>query len=100
MGGTTVIPHENNGSMLERVTTALAELDELELDGLSAAELNEAVEQMQRLRGRFEAAEARVLARWDPDRCWQLDEPDDWSGGDQACPGGDDIDPGTGPPDG
>ncbi len=58
--------------MLERVAEALAELEDLDLDGLSVEELNEAVAGFQRLRGKFEAAEARVLSRWDADRCWRL----------------------------
>ncbi len=51
----------------------LGALQDLDLDALSATELNETVVAFQGLRARLEAAEARVLARWDADRCWQLD---------------------------
>jgi hypothetical protein len=50
---------------------ALRELATLDLDGLSAGELNGLVLDLQRLRGTLEAAEARVLARWDRERAWE-----------------------------
>src|SRR3546814_16383966 len=53
---------------------ALAALDDVELDGLSASELNALVERFQRPRCRLEAAEATTISRWDARRAWQLDE--------------------------
>ncbi len=57
--------------VLGRVDAALAELHQVDLDGLADDTLSEAVLALQRQRGRFEAAEARVLDRWDGQRCWQ-----------------------------
>lgn len=57
--------------MLDGVAEALSEVEDVDLDGLSATELNEAVERFQRLRAKLEAAEARVVARWDAQRCWR-----------------------------
>jgi hypothetical protein len=57
--------------VLERVDAALAELHDVDLDGLADDSLTDAVMAVQRLRGRLEAGEARVLARWDSQRCWQ-----------------------------
>jgi hypothetical protein len=51
----------------------IGEVEDLDLDGLSSVELNGLVEDLQRRRCRLEAAEARVLARWDANRCWQVD---------------------------
>ena len=59
--------------MFGTLRTAIDELGAVDLDALSSAELNEAVEELQRMRARLEAAEARVVARWDADRGWQLD---------------------------
>jgi hypothetical protein len=50
---------------------ALTNLQEADLDGLSADQLSELVLALQQVRGRLEAAEARVLARWDAERAWQ-----------------------------
>ncbi len=61
------------GSVLDAAASALGALMSLELDGRSPAELNEVVLGAQRLRGALDAAEARVLARWDAERSWQLD---------------------------
>jgi Domain of unknown function (DUF222) len=58
-------------SVLAAATAALADLAALDLDTLTANELSDAVLEMQRLRSRLEATEARVLARWDADRVWQ-----------------------------
>ena len=49
----------------------LAELRDVDLDGLADDTLSEAVLSMQRLRGGLDVAEARVLSRWDAQRCWQ-----------------------------
>src|SRR5688572_15526662 len=54
-------------------TAVLDRLLDLDLDGLSGDALSEAVLACQRLRGRLKTAEARVLARWDAERCWQVD---------------------------
>jgi hypothetical protein len=60
-------------SVLTGATEALARLAEVDLDELCDAELTDAVLQCQRLRGALEAAEARVLARWDARRVWRAD---------------------------
>ncbi len=52
---------------------ALAELRSLDLDALPAPARNEAVVAFQQARAALEATEAELLARWDADRCWQLD---------------------------
>src|SRR4051812_1802897 len=52
---------------------AIDEVAEADLDVLPAPVLSEMVEELQRMRARLEAAEARVIARWDADRCWQAD---------------------------
>jgi Domain of unknown function (DUF222) len=57
--------------VLDRVGAVLAELREVDLDGLADDTLSGAVLSMQRLRGGLDAAEARVLSRWDAQRCWQ-----------------------------
>ncbi|MGH9274265.1 MAG: DUF222 domain-containing protein, partial [Acidimicrobiales bacterium] len=59
------------GDVLDRAAAVLAELREVDLDGLTDDTLSEAVLSMQRLRGRLDADEARVLSRWDAQRCWQ-----------------------------
>ncbi|MGQ0431438.1 MAG: DUF222 domain-containing protein [Microthrixaceae bacterium] len=51
--------------------TASTSIGLIEPDGLTSGELSDALLRMQRLRGQLEAAEARVLARWDADRVWQ-----------------------------
>jgi hypothetical protein len=60
-------------SVLQAAADALAALDELDPHSLTTGELNEAVLLLQQMRCRLEAAEARVLARWDADRAWQPD---------------------------
>jgi hypothetical protein len=57
--------------VLQRAHAALAELREVELDGLADATLSDALLSMQRLRGGLDVAEARVLSRWDAQGCWQ-----------------------------
>jgi hypothetical protein len=57
--------------VLERAAAVLAELREVDLDGLPDESLSEAVLATQRLRGALDVAEARVLSRWDSNRCWQ-----------------------------
>jgi hypothetical protein len=57
--------------VLHRVAAVLSELRELDLDGLPDDTLSDAVLAMQRLRGGLDVAEARVLSRWDAQRCWQ-----------------------------
>ena len=57
--------------VLRRADAVLAELREVDLDGQAADTLTEAVLAMQRLRGGLDVAEARVLSRWDAQRCWQ-----------------------------
>jgi hypothetical protein len=58
-------------SVLAAAAAALVDLAGLDLDTLTSEELSDAVLEMQRLRGTLEAAEARVLARWDAERVWQ-----------------------------
>ena len=57
--------------VLDRAAAVLAELREVDLDGVDDASLSDAVLAMQRLRGGLEAAEARVLSRWDAQGCWR-----------------------------
>ena len=57
--------------VLDRAGAVLAELREVDLDGLADDTLSEAVLSMQRLRGGLDVAEAQVLSRWDAQRCWQ-----------------------------
>lgn len=57
--------------VLHRTAAVLAELREVDLDGLADDTLSDAVLSMQRLRGGLDTAEARVLSRWDAQRCWQ-----------------------------
>ena len=59
--------------MFDRVEEALRGLAEVDLDGLSDGELSAAVLWFQRMRGALEGAEARVLQRWDAQRCWQAE---------------------------
>lgn len=57
--------------VLDRARAVLDELREVDLDGLADDTLSEAVLSTQRLRGALDVAEARVLSRWDAQRCWQ-----------------------------
>ena len=59
------------GDVLDRADAVLRELCDADLDGLADDTLSAAVLSIQQLRGRMDAAEARVLARWDSQRCWQ-----------------------------
>ncbi len=57
--------------VLDRAAAALAELRAVDLDGVGDDVLCDAVLALQRLRGGFEVAEARVLSRWDAQGCWR-----------------------------
>lgn len=57
--------------VLARAAAAIAELHDLDLDGLDDESLSDAVLRLQRLRGGLEASEARVLSRWDALGCWR-----------------------------
>jgi hypothetical protein len=60
----------------EDLVTASRALDTLvtaDLDGLGSDDLNAGVLALQGLRCQVEAAEARLLSRWDANRCWQPD---------------------------
>ena len=57
--------------VLDRARAVLAELGDIDLDGLGDDTLTAAVLGTQRLRGALDVAEARVLSRWDAQRCWQ-----------------------------
>jgi hypothetical protein len=59
------------GAVLERAAAALDELARVDLRGASDAELSDAVQATQRLRGALDAGEARVLARFDAQGCWR-----------------------------
>lgn len=61
------------GPVLEAARVALRALGTLDLDGLRSDELAEVVLTTQELRATLEAAEARVLARWDADGAWRAD---------------------------
>ena len=67
-------PDERPSSLaarLERAGTALADLSDIDLDRAMSGELTDAVMRMQELRGALDAAEARVLARWDSSGEWR-----------------------------
>ena len=57
--------------VLQRAAAVLAELGDVDLDGQADDTLTEAVLATQRLRGALDVAEARLLSRWDAQRCWQ-----------------------------
>ena len=57
--------------VIERASSVLAELRAVDLDGLADDTLSDTVLALQRLRGALDAGEARVLSRWDAQRCWQ-----------------------------
>ena len=70
---TTVDTTVDQHAVLTAAASALSGLAVLDLDALTSGELTEAVLVLQRLRGALEAAEARLLSRWDADRVWQAD---------------------------
>ena len=57
--------------VLDRAAAVLAELHAMDLDGVDDDSLSDAVLAMQRLRGRLDAADARVLSRWDAQGAWR-----------------------------
>ncbi|MGQ0433405.1 MAG: DUF222 domain-containing protein [Microthrixaceae bacterium] len=57
--------------VLARAGALLAELRAVDLDGLGDDSLSDAVLTLQRLRGGLDAAEARVLSRWDAQGAWR-----------------------------
>ncbi len=57
--------------VVERAAGVLAELAVVDLDGVDGAVLGEALGGLQRLRGRLDVAEARVLGRFDAERAWE-----------------------------
>jgi hypothetical protein len=59
--------------MFESLESEVEALGETDVDGMGSVELGELLETLQGLRAKVEAAEARVLARWDGDRCWADD---------------------------
>lgn len=59
--------------MFEKLHAAIDELQQADLDALTADQLNEAVVALQTAKARLEAAEAQVVARWDARRCWDVD---------------------------
>jgi hypothetical protein len=59
--------------MFELLGEAITEVAEADLDGVPSAVLSEMVVDLQRQRARLEAAEARVVARWDAERCWEAE---------------------------
>jgi len=61
----------SSAALLEQAGAALARLSEIDLDRARCGELTDAVMRMQELRGALEAAEARVLARWDSSGEWR-----------------------------
>jgi hypothetical protein len=61
-------------AVLERARAALDDLASLDLDRVvCVSELSDCVQALQQLRGTLEAAEARVLARWDTSGEWRVD---------------------------
>jgi hypothetical protein len=57
--------------LLDRAAAVLAELRDADLDGVADEALSDTVLSMQHLRGGLDAAEARLLSRWDAQRCWR-----------------------------
>ncbi len=57
--------------LVERAAAVLAELSTVDLDGVDGAVLGDALGELQRLRGRLDVAEARVLGRFDAERAWE-----------------------------
>lgn len=57
--------------LLEATTICLDALGSIDLDGLVDADLESAVTCLQQQRSRLEAAEARLLDRWESSRVWQ-----------------------------
>ncbi len=57
--------------LLERAGAVLAELGSVDLDGIDGQVLGDALGGLQRLRGRLDVAEARVLSRFDAQRAWE-----------------------------
>lgn len=67
-------PSESGGSAaLGVLATGVEAVLDLDLDSLDAEGLHEAVVAMRRLASRFDAAEARLIDRWDQDRVWATD---------------------------
>jgi hypothetical protein len=58
--------------MFDALRAAIAEAQQVDLEGQPAEVLNEMVESLQGLTAQLEAAEARVVARWDAEGCWQI----------------------------
>ncbi len=56
---------ESSTALLAQVRSGLEGLAALDLDAMVGEDLTEVVMEVQRLRGAFDVAEARVLARWD-----------------------------------
>ncbi len=59
--------------MFDALRAGIDEVAEADLDGVPAVVLSEMVEELHRMGARLEAAEARVIARWDAERAWQGD---------------------------
>jgi hypothetical protein len=57
--------------LIGRTAAVLHELGAADLDGLPDAELSDAVEAMQPLRGALEVAEARLIGRWEAQGSWR-----------------------------
>ncbi|MGQ0831201.1 MAG: DUF222 domain-containing protein [Microthrixaceae bacterium] len=55
------------------VAAAARALTALDADALSDAELTDVVLELQHLRAQLDAVEAEVLARWEAERCWQVE---------------------------
>jgi hypothetical protein len=65
---------ESSTAVLERARAAIEELASLDLDRVVCrSELSDCVLELQQLRSTLEAAEARVLARWDTSGEWRVD---------------------------
>jgi hypothetical protein len=59
--------------VFDALHAAIDELATTDLDGVPATVLNEMVVELQRVRAKLDAAEARVVARWDAESCWSID---------------------------
>ena len=57
--------------VFHRAAAVLAELHAMDLDGVDDDSLSDAVLASQQVRGRLDAAEARVLSRWDAQGAWR-----------------------------
>ena len=61
------------GGLVERLTAAITELADIDVDGLEDAELHEAVVAIGGLATRLEATWCRLIGAWDRRQLWAAD---------------------------